>query len=169
MSDGFVAPLFWYVLLGPLGAVGYRIANTMDSRIGYQGKYEWFGKASALHDDLINILPACITTLLLAFAAVFVRGCDARRGLRTAWEDRKQCDSSNAGCPMACFAGILGVRLSKEGQYCLGSGGVDTGPINLRAGHGVALIAGEMAVLVATLAAACDDQATYALGHCSDC
>ena len=60
---------------------------------------------------------------------------------------------------MECFAGILGVRLSKEGQYCLGSGGVDPGPRNLRAGHGVALstrwvialIADEMVVIVASL------------------
>lgn len=32
LSDGFVAPLFWYVLLGPLGALAYRIINTLDSR-----------------------------------------------------------------------------------------------------------------------------------------
>lgn len=164
LSDGFVAPLFWYVLLGPLGAVGYRTANTMDSRIGYRGKYEWFGKASALHDDLINIFPARITALLLAFAAVFVRECDAKRGLRTTWKDRNQCDSPNAGYPMACFAGILGVQLSKEGEYCLGSGCVDPGPRNIRAGHQVALIAGGMAVVVATMAAAWDDQQTYAFG-----
>lgn len=52
---------------------------------------------------------------------------------------------------MGCFAGILGVRLKKEGEYCLGSAGVDPGPANIRAGHQVALIAGGMSVLVATL------------------
>ena len=58
LSDGFIAPLFWYVLLGHMGALGYRIINTLDSRIGYRGKYEWFGKASARLDDLVNFVPA---------------------------------------------------------------------------------------------------------------
>ncbi len=52
LSDGFIAPVFWYVLLGPMGALGYRIINTLDSRIGYRGKYEWFRKTSARLDDL---------------------------------------------------------------------------------------------------------------------
>jgi len=155
LSDGFVAPLFWYVVLGPVGALGYRIANTLDSRVGYRGRYEWFGKPSARFDDLINIAPARITALLLAAAAAFARGRDdATRGLRTAWEDRRRCESPNAGWPMACFAGILGVRLRKEGAYCLGSRGVDPGPGNIRDGHEVAQIAGGMTVLLAAVATA---------------
>jgi len=152
LSDGFVAPLFWYVLLGPLGSLGYRIANGLDSRIGYHGKFEWFGKPSARFDDLTNLIPARITALLLAFAALFVKRCDASKGLKTAWKDCSQCESPNAGWPMACFAGILGVKLKKEGAYCLGSAGVDPGPANIRAGHQVAHIAGGLTVAVAVLA-----------------
>ena len=44
LSDGFVAPLFWYVLFGHIGALGYCVVNTLDSRIGHRGKYKWFGK-----------------------------------------------------------------------------------------------------------------------------
>jgi len=149
LSDGFVAPLFWYVLLGPVGALGYRVVNTLDSRIGYRGKYEWFGKPSARFDDLINFIPARLTALLLALAANFVRGCNASQGLQTAWKDRKQCESPNAGWPMACFAGILGVRLKKDGAYCLGKAGIEPGPTNIRSGHKVAQLAGGMSVLVA--------------------
>merc|ERR1712238_43283 len=50
LSDGTVAPWFWYILFGPIGAMGYRIANTLDSRVGYRGRYEWFGKASDKSD-----------------------------------------------------------------------------------------------------------------------
>ena len=153
LSDGFVAPLFWYVLLGPIGALGYRIVNTLDSRIGYHGKYEWFGKSSARFDDLINIIPARLTALLLAVATIFVRGySSAYQGLCTARKDKDQCESPNAGWPMACFAGILGVRLKKEGEYCLNSNGVEPGPSNIRIGHRVASIAGGLAVLVAAAA-----------------
>ena len=152
LSDGFVAPLFWYALLGPIGALGYRVANTLDSRIGYRGKYEWFGKPSARFDDLINFIPARITALLLALAANFVRGCSGSRGLQTAWEDRKQCESPNAGWPMACFAGIIGVRLKKDGAYCLGKSlTVEPGPANIRTGHKVAQISGALSVLAALL------------------
>ena len=94
-------------------------------------------------DDLINIAPARITALFLALSAVFVRGTkDAMRGMRTAWKDCNQCESSNVRWPMACFAGILGVQLRKEGAYCLGSKGVEPGPSNVRAGYRVAQVAG---------------------------
>ncbi|KAL7541901.1 hypothetical protein ACHAXR_011367 [Thalassiosira sp. AJA248-18] len=151
LSDGFVAPLFWYVLLGPFGALGYRVVNTLDSRIGYRGKYEWLGKPSARFDDFINLFPARLTALLLALAATFVRGCSARRGLQTAWRDRGQCESPNAGWPMAMIAGILEVQLRKPGSYCLGDG-ADPGPVHIRAGHRLAQIAGGMSVIVAILA-----------------
>jgi len=152
LSDGFVAPLFWYVCLGPVGALGYRIINTLDSRIGYRGKYEWFGKPSARLDDLINLIPARITAVLLVVSAMFVKGCSARQGINAAWKDRNQCSSPNAGWPMAAFAGILGVKLSKKGEYCLNSSGVEPGPSNIRAGHRVASIAGGLTVLVAVIA-----------------
>ena len=105
LSDGFIAPLFWYVFLGPIGALGYRIVNTLDSRIGYRGKYEWYGKPSARLDDLINVIPARLTALLLALAAIIVKKDvrSARRGLHVAWKDHKQCESPNAGWPMAMF------------------------------------------------------------------
>ncbi len=148
LSDGFIAPIFWYVLLGPMGALGYRIINTLDSRIGYRGKYEWFGKTSARLDDLVNFVPARLTALLLALAAGPVRGWTrSSLGLRTAWKDVEQCDSPNAGWPMACFAGVLDVRLVKEGAYCLGAGGKNPGSVDIRVGHIVAQIAGVISIL----------------------
>jgi adenosylcobinamide-phosphate synthase len=122
LSDGFVAPMFWYCLLGPLGSVAYRVANALDSRIGYRGKYEFLGKASARFDDVLNLVPARLTCVFLALAATFVTDCSGSDGIKTAISDRKQCDSPNAGWPMASMAGLLGVRLEKKGEYCLGAG-----------------------------------------------
>jgi len=155
LSDGTVAPWFWYILFGPIGAMGYRIANTLDSRVGYRGRYEWFGKASAKFDDLINLIPARLTAMALCIAAVWVPNCSAKRGLKVAWEDCSQCSSPNAGWPMAALSGVLGVRLEKKGQYCLGKNlpGV-RGPNSrdIRTGHRVAQLAGGIVFVVAVAA-----------------
>eukprot|EP00985_Skeletonema_marinoi_P007337 scaffold3221_cov126-Skeletonema_marinoi.AAC.4 len=154
LSDGFVAPLFWYVLFGPIGALGYRVINTLDSRVGYRGKYEWFGKPSARLDDVINYIPARITTVLLALSASVTLGRrSAWRGLQIAWKDQHQCESPNAGWPMACFAGLLGVQLKKEGAYCLGAtSGKEPTPVDIRAGHRVAELAGGITLVIAIVA-----------------
>ena len=79
-----MAPLLWYAACGPLGALGYRVANTLDSRVGYHGKYEWFGKPAARLDDLINLAPARLTAVFLAAAALVTPGCDGWEGVRVA-------------------------------------------------------------------------------------
>lgn len=121
-ADSFVAPLFWYAIFGLPGAAYYRAANTLDSMVGYHGKYEWLGKASARQDDLLNLVPARITAALLLIAGAVV-GENWRRGLRTIWRDRRNTESPNAGWPMAAMAGLLGVVLEKAGHYRLGDGG----------------------------------------------
>jgi adenosylcobinamide-phosphate synthase len=164
LSDGFVAPFCFYIAFGPLGAWGYRVVNTLDSRIGYHGKYEWFGKPSARLDDLLNLAPARITALLLCLATVNVIGCSsARDGWRVAWRDCSQCESPNAGWPMAAMAGLLGVTLEKTGEYSLGRYGGGCGiatsappsplptPQSIRAGHQVAQLAGGLAALIAVV------------------
>eukprot|EP00536_Pseudo-nitzschia_multiseries_P013587 jgi/Psemu1/35735/gm1.35735_g len=157
LSDGTLAPWFWYIALGPVGALGYRVANTLDSRIGYRGgRYEWFGKASARFDDLINLIPARLTALVLVVASgIVLGGASASRGLETARNDHTQCSSPNAGWPMGAMAGILGVRLEKKGEYALGNtipGVRGPTPRDIRAGHRVAELAGGMSLLVALLA-----------------
>ncbi|HEX9307782.1 MAG TPA: adenosylcobinamide-phosphate synthase CbiB [Anaeromyxobacter sp.] len=119
-SDSVVAPLLWFAILGVPGAVAYRAVNTLDARVGYRGRYEWLGKVSARVDDLVNLVPARVTALLLLAAGVASRGADARRGLATLWRDGARTESPNAGRPMAAMAGLLGVELEKVGQYRLG-------------------------------------------------
>ena len=157
LSDGFVAPLLWYSLLGPLGALGYRVANTLDSRVGYHGKFEWFGKPSARLDDLLNLLPARLTALCLAAAASLVNlpQCDGARGLRTAWRDCGRCESPNAGWPMAAMAGLLGVQLEKPLQYRLGDPpSHPLTPQAIRVAVRVAQLAGVLATALAVAAIA---------------
>ena len=150
ISDGFVAPIFWYSLLGPLGSLAYRVVNTLDSRVGYRGKYEYLGKASARCDDVLNLVPARLTCVFLALAATFVTDCNGSDGIKTAISDRKQCDSPNAGWPMASMAGLLGVRLEKKGEYCLGAGPHPNHQA-LKLGFKVSQLTGGIALVVAIL------------------
>jgi len=118
--DSFVAPLFYFLLLGVPGAVAYRVVNTVDAMIGYHGEYEYLGKFAARLDDILNFVPARISGLLLVVAAYL-----CRRGGNRAWQvmfrDHSKTESPNAGWPMSAVAGALGVRLEKVNCYSLGN------------------------------------------------
>jgi adenosylcobinamide-phosphate synthase len=118
-SDSFVAPLFYYAVLGLPGAVAYRAVNTLDAMIGYHGRYEYLGKASARLDDALNFIPARLTAALLLAAGALCGG-DVRSGWRVLGRDGNATESPNAGRPMATMAGLLRVQLEKLGHYCLG-------------------------------------------------
>ena len=118
-SDSFIAPLFFYLLFGLPGAVFYRAVNTLDAMVGYRGVYEYFGKASARLDDLLNYIPARLTAALLVCAGCFTRA-SVRGGLAILRRDKYKTDSPNAGWPMAAMAGLLRVQLEKPGHYRLG-------------------------------------------------
>jgi len=118
-SDSAIAPLFYFVLFGLPGAIFYRAVNTLDAMIGYHGRYEYFGKAAARLDDLLNLVPARLTAALLLVAGG-ASGENARRGWRILRRDGCRTESPNAGRPMAAMAGLLGVALEKPGHYRLG-------------------------------------------------
>jgi adenosylcobinamide-phosphate synthase len=131
LSDSVIAPLFWYLLAGLPGAAIYRLANTFDAMIGYHGLYEDLGKAAARFDDLLNLLPARVTALLLiAMAPLF--GGNQRRAWTIWRRDAHKTASPNAGHPMAAMAGALGLRLEKIGHYQLGDPDTVLRPRHLR-------------------------------------
>jgi len=117
-GDSLIAPLFYFLLLGVPGAMGYRAVNTLDSMIGYHGKYEHLGKFAARLDDVLNFIPARLAALLLVMAAAMKRR--GRDAWKTALKEHVRTESPNAGWPMAAMAGALNVRLEKVGHYVLG-------------------------------------------------
>lgn len=120
ITDSIVGPMLAFALFGLPGAVAYRAINTLDSMVGYRGRYEYLGKASARLDDLINLIPARIAALLLWLATVALPGMSAGRAWRIMLAHRKRTESPNAGWTMAAMAGGLGVTLEKVGHYRLG-------------------------------------------------
>ena len=112
-SDGVIAPLFFGILLGLPGIVGYKAANTLDSMIGHRSvRHEVFGWAAARIDDVANFVPARFTGLLFALVAAHPE--DA---LACMVRDAHRHRSINAGWPEAAAAGALAVRLCGPRVY----------------------------------------------------
>jgi adenosylcobinamide-phosphate synthase len=120
LTDSYVGPLLAFALFGLPGAVAYRAINTLDSMIGYHGRYEFLGKASARVDDLINLVPARLTAMLLVISSLVLPGQKASSAWRMIWRDHARTESPNAGWTMSGMAGALGVTLEKVGHYRLG-------------------------------------------------
>jgi len=112
LSDGVIAPAFWFLVLGLPGLLLYKITNTADSMIGHRTeRYEQFGWAAARFDDLLNLIPARLTALLIALS-------HARLDARTAiLRDAPLHRSPNAGWPEAAMAVVLNTALSGPRSY----------------------------------------------------
>lgn len=112
LSDGVIAPLFWYLLLGLPGMMAYKMVNTLDSMIGYRNeRYRRFGCWAARIDDVANYLPARLT----AFLMVAVSGRWSL--LAFVAKQGSQHASPNSGYPEAALAGILDCRFGGPHNY----------------------------------------------------
>ncbi|NVK16538.1 MAG: cobalamin biosynthesis protein [Rhodobacteraceae bacterium] len=112
LSDGIIAPAFWFLIAGLPGLIIYKMVNTADSMIGYRNKrYEDFGWASARLDDLLNLIPARLTGLLIAAAGGHLRHW------RAIAEDARKHRSPNAGWPEAAMARALDTSLAGPRSY----------------------------------------------------
>jgi adenosylcobinamide-phosphate synthase len=117
-SDGVVAPALYYALFGLPGIFVYKTANTLDSMIGHKTpRHLHFGWAAARLDDLLNLVPARLSGLFLAAAALVTREAQALPALRTMLRDAKKHRSPNAGWPEAAAAGALGLALAGPRRY----------------------------------------------------
>jgi adenosylcobinamide-phosphate synthase len=130
-TDGYAAPWMAFALLGFPGVFAYRAVNTLDSMIGYRGRHEWLGKASARLDDAVNWAPARVTSML-SLVAGWTQGLALRRGWTVLTADAGKTASPNAGWTMSAVAGLLGVTLEKPGHYRLGEGMAQPSPADVR-------------------------------------
>jgi adenosylcobinamide-phosphate synthase len=117
-SDGVVAPVFWYLLLGLPGLFAYKMANTLDSMIGHRTpRFRSFGWAAARFDDLLNLAPALLSGLLLALGAVFAKQARPAHALAVMLRDGRKHHSPNAGWPESAMAGALELALAGPRRY----------------------------------------------------
>lgn len=111
LSDGIIAPAFWFLIGGLPGLMLYKITNTADSMIGHRTpRHEEFGWAAARFDDLLNLIPARLTAALIALSHGVTR-------VRPILRDAPLHRSPNAGWPEAAMALVLNVALSGPRSY----------------------------------------------------
>lgn len=112
LSDGVIAPLFWFAVLGVPGMLAYKMVNTLDSMIGYKTeRYRDFGCWAARIDDIANYIPARLTALLMVIAA------GRPQLIRFVWQNGQNHASPNSGYPEAALAGILDCRFGGPHYY----------------------------------------------------
>ncbi len=112
LSDGVIAPAFWFLLGGLPGLLLYKAVNTADSMIGYRTpRHAAFGWAAARCDDLLNLAPARLTALLIALPA---RQLGNWRAIAA---DAALHRSPNAGWPEAAMARALNLALAGPRSY----------------------------------------------------
>jgi adenosylcobinamide-phosphate synthase len=112
LSDGVIAPAFWFLIGGLPGLVIYKAVNTADSMIGYRTeKYRAFGWAAARLDDVLNWIPARLTALLIAALSGGLHQWSAITA------DARRHRSPNAGWPEAAMARALNIALAGPRSY----------------------------------------------------
>ena len=112
LSDGVIAPLFWFAILGTPGMLAYKMVNTLDSMIGYRTeRYKEFGCWAAHIDDIANYIPARLTALLMIIGSLRI----------STWKFvikyGRNHASPNSGYPEAALAGILDCRFGGPHYY----------------------------------------------------
>ena len=148
--DGFLAPLFWFLAGGipaylfglePLKPaisfmLAFKVVSTLDSMVGYRTpEFIKFGWAGARLDDVMNLLPARISFIVMFFGA-WLSGIYPVDGFKTGLKDRLKHDSPNAGHAESFTAGALHIRLGGPTMYkdglrnkpWLGENNPDPGP-----------------------------------------
>ena len=115
LSDGVIAPLFWFAILGTPGMLAYKMVNTLDSMIGYKTEcYRDFGCWAAHIDDIANYIPARLTALLMILSS----GSRSTSSLFTfVRANGRNHASPNSGYPEAALAGILDCRFGGPHYY----------------------------------------------------
>ena len=143
LSDGVVAPALWCLVGGLPGLVAYKAVNTLDSMVGHKSdRYLHFGRASARLDDVVNLVPARLTAVLLLVAGRGFALSTLRADWFAVWRDAPRHRSPNAGWPEAAMARLLGLRLAGPRVYggavvedaWMGDGRAEATPEDIRRG-----------------------------------
>lgn len=110
-----VSPIFWFILLGPFGAVLQRLSCILDSLWGHRyERFAEFGWAAARFDDLMGWIPARITALSYALMGSFEDALHCWRKRVGVWSD------INSGPLLASGFGAMHMQIceaTEESEY----------------------------------------------------
>ncbi|MFI3264411.1 MAG: adenosylcobinamide-phosphate synthase CbiB [Rikenellaceae bacterium] len=112
LSDGVVAPLFYFAIGGVPLMMLYKMINTLDSMVGYKSdRYLYFGRFSAKMDDVANFIPARLTAILMVIMSF------SKRAVIHIFKYARSHSSPNSGYPESVISGVLDCRLGGPNYY----------------------------------------------------
>lgn len=109
-----VSPIFWFIMLGPFGAVLQRLSSILDSLWGHRyERFAEFGWAAARFDDLMGWIPARVTALSYALMGSFEDALHCWRRRMGVWSD------INSGPLLASGFGAMHMQICEatEDEY----------------------------------------------------
>lgn len=111
-----ISPLFWFIVLGPIGVVLQRLSCILDMLWGHRyERFVEFGWAAARFDDLLEWIPARITALSYALMGSFEDALHCWRKRVGVWSD------INSGPLLASGFGAMHMQVceatSDAGEY----------------------------------------------------
>ena len=97
----------WFVVLGPVGAIGYRLAALLNDRWGVarDAQTNAYGRFAERAFEVIDWVPVRLTAIGFAFAGDFMGAVECWREHAASWRLRSE------GILLAAAAGALGVKL----------------------------------------------------------
>ncbi len=111
LSDGVIAPLFYFLLFGFEGIAVYKAINTLDSMVGYKNsRYKNFGFVSAKLDDIVNLIPSRLTAVLIMLIG---KNFNFKKLINFAQGHK----SPNAGYPISAIALTHNLTLGGDTSY----------------------------------------------------
>ena len=92
----------------------YKTINTLDSMVGYKNeRYLEFGWFSAKLDDVVNLIPARITGVLMLLSSLLLHK-NTKQALKGWKNDAQKGPSPNGGIPIVTFAGAQDIMLGGD-------------------------------------------------------
>ena len=116
-TDGVISPMLYLAIGGPVLAMGFKAASTLDSMVGYLNeKYRDIGWSSAKFDDVLNYIPARICGWLMCIGAFFVK-LDGKNAIRIMKRDHANHLSPNCAWSESAAAGAMHIQLGGTHTY----------------------------------------------------
>ena len=118
LNQFLLAPIFWFLVAGPVGMSLYVTYAALQQAFGLLDKRRrYFGQFVRAVDALLNFFPAVLTVIFLTASALFVSRSSPWRAIKTILQQSRGYHFRYQGWLIAALAGGLGVTLGGPVRY----------------------------------------------------
>ena len=118
LNQFFLAPVFWFLVAGPVGMSVYVIFSALQQAFGLPDqRHLYFGQFVRLIDTLMNLVPAVLSIFFLMASALFVSRSSPFRAATTIFQQGRASNYRYQSLLIIALAGGLGVTLGGPVRY----------------------------------------------------